>query len=114
MYINERKVVRISELKTISIQFPKDVYMLAVWVLANDLAESKHSGTCRTTIHGLSSKLSYLTRINLQSIKSQFAAAGFSDEATIEPDDNNHPHDIFQLIIGEDEKIHKNTDIVNV
>ena len=55
-----------------------------------------------------------MTRINLQSIKSQFAAAGFSDEATIEPDDNNHPHDIFQLITGEDEKIHKNTDIVNV
>jgi hypothetical protein len=105
MSINERKVVRISELKTISIQFPKDVYMLAVWVLANDLAYSKqHSGTRRTTIHGLSSNLSYLTRINLQSIKSQFAAAGFSDEAIIEPDDNNHPHDIFQLITGEDEK----------
>ena len=30
MYINERKVVRISELKTISIQFPKDVYMLGM------------------------------------------------------------------------------------
>jgi hypothetical protein len=45
MYINERKVVRVSELKTISIQFPQDVYMLALWVLANDLADSKqHSG----------------------------------------------------------------------
>ncbi|MEA5578705.1 hypothetical protein [Anabaena sp. UHCC 0451] len=105
MYINERKVVRVSELKTISIQFPQDVYMLALWVLANDLAYSKqHSSTCRTTIHGLSNKLSYLTRIDLKSIKSQFDAAGFSDEAIIEPDDNNHPNDIFQLITGEDEK----------
>ncbi len=65
MSINGRKIVRISELKTISIQFPQDVYTLALWVLANDLAYSKqHSGTRRTTIHGLSSKLSYLTRIN--------------------------------------------------
>ncbi|MDD1415771.1 hypothetical protein MEN41_14390 [Dolichospermum sp. ST_con] len=92
-------------LKTISIHFPKDVYMLALWVLANDLAYSKrHSGTRRTTIHGLSLKLSYLTDIDFKSIKSQFVDAGFSAEATIEPDGNNHPHDIFQLITGEDEK----------
>ncbi|MDD1438440.1 hypothetical protein MEN24_19330, partial [Dolichospermum sp. ST_sed10] len=85
--------------------FPKDVYMLALWVLANDLAYSKrHSGTRRTTIHGLSLKLSYLTDIDFKSIKSQFVDAGFSAEATIEPDGNNHPHDIFQLITGEDEK----------
>ncbi|MBO1055867.1 MAG: hypothetical protein HEQ27_04790 [Dolichospermum sp. JUN01] len=57
-----------------------------------------------STIHGLSLKLAYLTDIDFKSIKSQFVDAGFSAEATIEPDDNNHPNDIFQLITGEDEK----------
>jgi hypothetical protein len=95
--------VRVSELKTISIQFPGDVYILALWVLVNNIDYSKkNSCTRRTTIHGLSGQLASLTDISQESIESQFVAAGFFPGATIEPDDNKHPHDLFQLIIEDD------------
>jgi hypothetical protein len=66
-FIENREVVRVSELKRISIQFYGDVYILALWIVAKDLAYSEQHPytTRRTTIHGLSSQLSYLTRINL-------------------------------------------------
>ena len=97
---NNRKVVRVSELKRISIQFPGDVYVLAVWVLVNDLAYSEHHPNCtrRTTIHGLSSKLAYLTDVSSEVIESQFVAAGFPPGATIEPDDKTSPVHLLQLI----------------
>lgn len=99
---NSRKTVKVSELKEISIQFPRDVYILAVWVLANDLAYSAQfqNRTRRTTIHGLSRRIAYLTGISSDVVKSHFVAAGFLPEATIEPNDTSHSN-LLQSITGD-------------
>jgi hypothetical protein len=99
MSSNSRRVVEVSELKKLSIQFPGDVYILAVWVLANDLAYSKErpNSTRRTTIHGLSSKLSCLTNTSLATIESQFVSAGFDLGATIELDEQNSPNLLLSI-----------------
>lgn len=102
MSSSSRNLVRVSELKKLSIQFRGDVYVLAVWVLANDLAYSEQypNRTRRTTIHGLSGKLAYLTGISADVVESHFVAAGFPAGATIELDDKKHP-DLLQLIPGD-------------
>lgn len=101
MPLNSFKKVRVSELKRLSIQFSCDVYILAVWILVNDLVYSKHTPGCtrRTTIHGLSKNLAYLTRISSDVIESHFTAAGFPAGATIELDDDT-PANLLQLIAG--------------
>jgi hypothetical protein len=100
MSSNKRQVVKVSELKRISIQFPGDLYVLAAWVAMSDLAYSKQHPNCtrRTTIYGLSKKLSYLTDISSKVIESQLAAAEFPLEATIELDDNSSQNPLFQSI----------------
>lgn len=99
---SSRKLVRVSELKKLSIQFPGDVYLLAVWVLANDLAYSEQypNRIRRTTIHGLSGKLAYLTGISFSVVESHFVATGFPPGATIELDDKNPPN-LLQSIAGD-------------
>jgi hypothetical protein len=70
--------------------------------LANDLYYSdQHPGaTSRTTIHGLSGKMSNLMNISRDAISDEFTSAGFDPDAIIELDDENHPNYHLSLIAG--------------
>ena len=103
-----QKHVRLSELRDISINFPGDLYVLAAWVLTNDIVWSAHqrNSTRRTTLHGLVGKYSMLTRENGDSekLKSCLVSAGLSLDATLEPDDDQTPNQVLELIIKHDKK----------
>ena len=92
------KVVKVSQLKEISIQFAGDVYVLAKWIVANDLVYSEQHpySTRRTTINGLATKLAYMTDINYEEVKSKFVEAGFSLEALLEEDGNKTLFELLQ------------------
>jgi hypothetical protein len=94
--------VRLSELRDFTLLFPGDVFVLAAWVLANDLAYSARSpgSTRRTTIHGLAGKLAYLTDSTLEAIRARFLAAGFPLGATLEPDEDQTPQQVLALSRG--------------
>lgn len=101
-----QKHVRLSELRDISINFPGDLYVLAAWVLANDIVWSGHqrNSTRRTTLHGLVSKYSMLTREigDSEKLRSCLISAGLPLDATLEPDDHQTPNQVLEQIINND------------
>ena len=103
-----QKKVRLSELRDISINFPGDFYVLAAWVLTNDLVWSSHQKNTyrRTTLNGLVGKYSMLNRENgdVEKLKLRLASAGLSLDATLEPDDqtaNDDDHTLNQGLLSE-------------
>ena len=103
-----QKHVRLSQLRDISINFPGDLYVLAAWVLTNDIVWSTHQRNSirRTTLHGLVGKYSMLNteRGDSEKLRSCLVSAGFSLDATLEPDDNQTPNQVLELIIKHDTK----------
>lgn len=49
-------VIEVSRFRDISIHFPGDVYLLAVWVVASNAVKSKPTCICGTTLRGLAGK----------------------------------------------------------
>jgi len=86
--LDKQKVVKVSQLKFLSISFKKDVYSLAKWIAANDVARSEKYHTCHTTINGLCTYFCFMTGISRDVVESRFKEAGFYLGAIIEDDEN--------------------------
>lgn len=88
------KVVKLSQLKHLSIKFEQDVYTLAKWIVVNDLANSKLQSTSQrisisnTTIKGLSNKFAYMTGLECKVVESHFTQAGFYLGAILKDDES--------------------------
>ncbi|CAK0757509.1 hypothetical protein CCP4SC76_2970007 [Gammaproteobacteria bacterium] len=96
---NLSKYVRLSELRELSISFHGDLFVLAAWVLANDIEWSaRQRGTVRrTTLHGLVGKYVTLTGEDPMKIRQCLIAAGISLEATLQPDEYQTPNQALHL-----------------
>ena len=98
-----QKHVRLSQLRDISINFPGDLYVLAAWVLTNDIVWSTHQRNSirRTTLHGLVGKYSMLNteRGDSEKLRSCLISAGLPLDATLEPDDHQTPNQVLEKIV---------------
>ena len=92
---HELKSLPISQLRRVSILFPGDLYLLAVWLMGLNYAYSRdHPGSsCRQTIHGLATNFQYLVYSKnptwtTEAVKMRIAEAGLPLDAQIELDEN--------------------------
>ena len=93
------KYVRLSELRDISINFHGDLFVLAAWILANDLEWSARQRNTfrRTTINGLIKHYLILTGEDAMKIQQRLISAGISLEATLQPDEYQTPNQALHL-----------------
>lgn len=91
--------VRLSELRGISINFPGDFFVLAAWILANDLEWSarQQNSSRRTTLYGLIKKYTILTGEDSMKIEQRLISEGISLEATLQPDEYQTPNQALHL-----------------
>lgn len=70
------------------------------------MSAHQRNSTRRTTLHGLVGIYSMLTRENGDSEKLIYClvSAGLSLDATLEPDDDQTPNQVLELIIKHDKK----------
>lgn len=92
---HELKKLPISQLRRVSLVFPGDLYLLAVWLMGLNYAYSRdHPGSSRRqTVHGLATQFAYLVystnpQWNSEAIKKRIAEAGLPLDAKIELDEN--------------------------
>lgn len=93
------KYVRLSELRELSINFPGDLYVLAAWILANDIEwpARQRNTVRRTTLHGLVGKYAMLTGDDSKKIRQCLISAGIPLEATLEQDEHQTPTQTLHL-----------------
>ena len=96
---SKSKCVRLSELREISVNFPGDVFVLAAWILANDMEWSarQRNTVRRTTLHGLVGKYAMLTGEDATKIRQCLISAGMPLDATLEPDEYQTPNQALHL-----------------
>jgi len=85
--------IKVSSFKDIRIRFPRDVYLLAVWIALCDRARSTSTCQAHTTLHGLASAfvsvhgIDYRHPLHAHDVMAIFRQHGIKGNPTLHLDD---------------------------